>query len=239
MFNNLYIVHRTDNNNKNIYWTQTGNDSPYSEAKRKEYQRRYCGAEFDTILKITLKDGCEAKKLQLIVNEIFKQWTNVGNVNNMQISISLGPNKFIQAVRGIYDCMNDDVKLNAIQEHFADELRVKGSDLLLKLMTGSEVGIIYLIKCANGKLKIGKTSNLAARFERLKECEAVKAIEILDSFRTETMSRDEAKLHRLCSNYKRNSNGEIRELQDVGNSELFDNCKEVIDIWNEYKETKR
>lgn len=239
MFNNLYIVHRTDNNNNNIYWTQTGNDSPYSEAKRKEYQRGYCGAEFETILKITLKDGSDAKKLQRIINEIFKQWTNKGNVNYMQISVSLSPNKFIQAVRGIYDCMNDDDKLNAIQEHLADELSVKGSGLLTKLIAGTEVGTIYLIKCANDKLKIGKTSNLQARFEQLKECEAVKAIEIVDSFRTETMSRDEARLQRLCSKYKRNSNGEIKELQSIGNSELYDNCKEVIDIWNKYKETNR
>lgn len=237
IYNILYILHRKEGNT-NIYWTQTGNESQHSKDLRKQWELEYCGAEFEQIARCSFKAGGEeAKKAQLLVNETFKKWTNIGLLNNMQISINKEPDEFVSIVKEILDNRNDEDKLNEIQKRLIDNEYNKnfGLDKYLEMQ---DKGYIYLIRCANNKLKIGYTCNVCRRLEQLRQNTKVQALELVDSFSTDTMSKDEALLHRLCSKYKCDSNGEITCLQDHGNSELFEDCKEVIDIWNKYKETK-
>lgn len=234
IYNILYILYRKDGNN-NIYWTQTGNDTPYSKGKRKEYELKYCGAEFEQIARCSFKAGAEeTKKAQLLINETFKKWTNVGCCKNMQITINKEPDEFVSIVKEILDNRNNEDKLNEIQKHLIDNEYNKNCGLD-KYLEMQDRGYIYLIRCANNKLKIGYTNSICRRLEQLRQNPKVQALELVDSFSTDTMSKDEALLHRLCSKYKCDSNGEITCLQDHGNSELFEDCKEVIDIWNKYK----
>lgn len=234
MYNILYILHRTEGNT-NIYWTQTGNDSQYSKDKRKGFELEYCGAEFEQIAKCSFKAGAEeAKKAQLLVNETFKKWTNIGRNDKMQITINKEPDEFVSIVKEILDNRKDEDKLNEIQKHLIDD-ECNKKYRLNKYLEMLDKGYIYLIRCSNNKLKIGYTNSICRRLEELRQNPKVQALELVDSFSTDTMSKDEALLHRLCSKYKCDSNGEITCLQDHGNSELFEDCKEVIDIWNKYK----
>lgn len=236
MFNKLYIVHREDNGH-DIYWTQTGMDSRISEDYRKKMQLNYCKAVFEEVLKITCKDDREAKSCQLLINEVFKPWTNSAGYKCMQICIDRKPEEFVSLVKEIVSSRDDSKALADIVRPLYEYYDRKHSFTIgkMKLYESSEQGYIYLVGCDNGKLKIGKTNDLARRFEELKECERVKAIEIVDSFRTNRMSMDEAMLHLLCRKFKANGNSENRYEQDRGNSELFDNNGDVMEIWNWYK----
>ena len=236
MFNKLYIVHREHNGN-NIYWTQTGNDGEWSKERRKQFQLNYCKATFTNLIEFTFKDDKEAKETQLLINELFKQWTNKNDYKSMQICINKNINEFTELVKEIVDNRNDNEHINEITERLLDEYDNSSSIKLgrIRLYESCEQGYIYLIKCANNKLKIGKTNDLTRRFEELKNSSKVMAIEIIDKFNTRCMSKDEARLHSLCHKYKCDSNGNITCPQDRGNSELFEDCKEVIDIWNKYK----
>ena len=236
MFNKLYIVHREDNGN-NIYWTLIGNDSQRSKDYRKQAQLKYCNAEFTDLIEFTFKDDKETKETQLLINELLKPWTNKNNYKSMQICIKKSVNEFTELVKEIVDNRMDSDRINEITERLIEEYENISFYKIgrIKLYESCEQGYIYLIKCANNKLKIGKTNDLRRRFEELKNSPKVMAIEIIDKFNTRCMSKDEAKLHSLCHKYKCNANEDIKYLQSIGNSELFDDCKEVIDIWNKYK----
>lgn len=238
IYNKLYIEHRVDNNH-NIYWTVQGNDSEISTKYRKEKTLKYCNAEFNVIASFEFKDDIEAKLCQLLLNDMFKAYTNIGNYKSMQICISKKPEEFIELAKEIAGNRHNDSKLEEIFEDICKEYDNSHSYRVgkVKLYESSEQGSIYLVKCVNDKLKIGKTNDLQRRFNQLKECNSVKAIEIIDSFNTYCMSLDEARLHFKCRKYKCNSNGSVNYLQDKGNSELFEDCEEVMEIWNKYKES--
>lgn len=237
MFNKLYIVYREDNG-KHIYWTLIGNDSQRSKDYRNQAQLKYCNATFTDLTEFTFNSDKETKETQLLINELFKPWTNKNEYKAMQICINKNMTEFAELVKEIVDNRKDDEYIDRIAGRLLDEYIMSSSFKIghTRIYESCEQGYIYLIKCANNKLKIGKTNDLARRFEELKKCPKVMAIEILDKFNTRCMSKDEAKLHSLCSKYKCSANEEIKYLQSIGNSELFEDCKEVIDIWNKYKE---
>lgn len=235
MFNKLYLVHRK-HNDKDIYWTQIGNDSQYSSDYRKKMQLKYTDSEFDTIKDYGFDDERYTKIAQLTVNGVFKEWTNKPDYKNTQIRIDIMQSDMIDIVTDIINHINDDEYIISIMDRLHDRFNPKPKTFLDRLMNLDKGGTIYLMECANDKYKIGMTHNLNRRFNDLKEDERYKAISIIDSFKSEDAAHDEAMLHGLCSKYRRNSNCVINWLQDSLNSELFSKCDEVMEIWNKYKE---
>lgn len=235
MYNKLYILHRKDNNN-DIYWTQIGNDEQYSVEYRKNMQIKYTGSEFDTVKDFKFKDDKYTKIAQLTVNNVFKEWTNRHNYKNMQIEINIAPAEMKSIVTDIVSNMEDDTHLMYIMNTLNGRFKVNlGNSVLNKLFNHDREGWIYLIECENDKYKIGMTVDVDRRFNDLKEDVRYRAIRLLDSFHSDDARHDEAMLHKLCDMYKQNSNGMINWLQDACNSEMFNKCEEVRNIWNEYK----
>lgn len=231
-YNILYLLRRPSNTNnlkqqmfglpenaKDFFWTMTTNDS-VSEEKKLSMQRAYLGITLDLLDKIVCKDRIECKALQESVNYVFKPWIT----KTCRISIDMTNDEFINIVKRIYS---------------NESMQAISNELICKYKHPIESGTIYLVKCANNKVKIGKTAkSINKRLEELKVEERNQATEILDTFESTDTALDEANLHLQCSDYKADSNKPIRWLQDHGNSELFHNRQEVIDIWNKYKEGK-
>lgn len=241
MFNKLYLVHR-QHNNKDIYWTQIGDDSQYSANYRRKapFDKKYqINAYFDTISDFTFKNDKEAIVAQRMVNNVFKEWTNKPDYKNMQIRINLIRADMINIVTDIVNHLEDDDYLISIMDSLHNRFNPKPKTALDRIMNIDKAGIVYLIECANDKYKIGMTHDLDRRFNDLKEDERYKAISIVDSFNSKDAAHDEAMLHKLCDMYRQNSNGTINWLQDCLNSELFSKCDEVMEIWNKYKETHK
>ena len=225
MYNKLYIykhepkdtVERLLHGDK-YFWTMCSADTDYCKSYRADMQTKYCGRLLEEIGKIDCKDEKECKSLQLSINTVFKPWTKGGGT---KITLNIGDQLFMDNCMGIY---NDTYDLyNAL------------SDYEHKLVKGT----VYLVKCANDKLKIGITTDMARRIEDLKKEERNKVTEIIDTFESGDIIKDEAALHVLCSIYKTNGNNVVRYLQDCLNSELFSKCDEVMEIWNKYKETHK
>ena len=235
MYNKLYLVHRKDDND-DIYWTQIGNDEQRSMEYRKQKQKDYTASEFDNLTDFTFVNARDTKIAQLTVNNVFKEWTNRGNNKNMQITIGLTPEEMKHTVTDIVSHIADDDYIGELMEclhrRFTQVTKSKVLNLLLSL---EKEGYVYLLECENNKYKIGMSNNVNRRFSDLQNDEHYKAICIVDSFRSKDASHDEAMLHKLCGSYKQNRNGTINWLQDVGNSEMFSKCDEVLNIWNEYK----
>ena len=238
MFNKLYLTHR-NYNDKHIYWTQIGNDSQRSREYRDKAQLEYTHAKSDTISDFTFKNDKEAIVAQRTVNNVFKEWTNKPDYKNMQIRIDLVQADMINIVTDIINHLDDDNYLISIMDSLHNRFNHKPVTFWDRLMNIDKGGIVYLIECENDKYKIGMTKDLNRRFNDLKEDERYKAIGIVDYFMSADASHDEAMLHAQCSNYKQNSNGTVRCVQDHGNSELFSKCDEVMEIWNKYKETHK
>lgn len=237
MFNKLYLVHR-EHNNKDIYWTQIGDDSQYSANYRRKapFDEKYqINAYFDTISDFAFKNDKEAVVAQRTINNVFKEWTNKGEYKKMQIRINLIQADMINIVTDIVNHLDDDNYLISIMDSLHNRFNPKPKTALDRIMNIDKAGIVYLIECVNDKYKIGMTHDLDRRFNDLKEDERYRAISIVDSFNSEDAAHDEAMLHKLCDMYRQNSNGTINWLQDCLNSELFTKCKEVRNIWNEYK----
>lgn len=225
MYNILYLWRRPvdykcmfGDNSKDFFWTTTTNDS-VSEEKKKKFQKEQLGITLDLIGKIECKDGLECKLLQESINYVFKPWIT----RKCRIAIDMDNKEFIDIARHIYISEDDEYIVN---------------ELICRYKHPIESGTVYLVKCANNKIKIGKTGrSVESRFEELKEEERNQAIEILDKFHSNDTALDEARLHLQCSKYKANGNGKFTCLQDHGNSELFEYCEEVMEIWNKYKES--
>lgn len=229
-YNKLYLIHRLHNDN-NIYWTQTGNDTPYSISKRKGFQLKYCDAEFTQIADFEFNSSYEAKSAQLVVNEVFKNWENTYGYKSSQINIRIEPIEMVEIVTDIVKHIDDSNYTTEIMNKLMDRFD------LSKWIKGLYSGYVYLIECVNDKYKIGKTNCVKERFEKLKEDKRYMPIKIVDYFHTTDSGRAEAMLHKLCSKYKESANTEITCPQDRGNSEMFKKCKEVMEIWNKYKES--
>lgn len=196
------------------FWTMCSDDTDYCKDYREKRQVQYCGSLLREIGKIRCKDEEECKSLQLSINTYFKPWTKGGG---MKIFLDIDEELFMNNCRGVY---NDTYDLYSALKDYEHKI-VKG--------------IVYLARCANNKLKIGNTTNMTRRIEGLKKEERNQVTEIVDTFESCDILKDEAVLHLLCANYKVSGNNGIRYLQDLGNSELFKDCEEVRNIWNEYK----
>lgn len=196
------------------FWTMCSNDTEYCKSYREKAQIKYCGETLEEIAKIECKDAKECKELQLTINQVFKAWTKGGG---MKIFMDIEDESFIN------DCNN-------IAQGIGDV-----DSIMSKYSHSTKKGTVYLAKCVNNKLKIGITTDINRRREDLKQEERNQVIDIIDTFESTDITRDEAKLHELCDSYKANSNKEVTWLQDCGNSELFKDCQEVINIWSEYK----
>lgn len=196
------------------FWTMCSNDTEYCKSYREKAQIKYCGEILEEIAKIECKDPKECKELQLTINQVFKAWTKGGG---MKIFMDIDDESFIN------DCKN-------IAQGIGDV-----DSIMSKYSHSAKKGTVYLAKCMNDKLKIGITTDINRRREDLKQEERNQVIDIIDTFESSDITRDEAKLHELCDSYKANSNKEVTWLQDCGNSELFKDCQEVINIWSEYK----
>lgn len=224
MYNILYLWRRPANykcmfgdNSKDFFWTMTTNDS-VKEERKKQFQIDQLGITLDLIGKIECKNSIECKLLQESINYVFKPWIT----KKCRIAIDMDNKEFVDIAKQIYNSKDDGQIVN---------------ELICRYRHPIETGTVYLVKCANNKVKIGKTGrSVESRFEELKEEERNQAIEILDKFHSNDTALDEARLHLQCSKYKANGNGKFRYTQEHGNSELFEDCKEVIDIWNKYKE---
>lgn len=196
------------------FWTMCSNDTEYCKSYREKAQIKYCGETLEEIAKIECKDAKECKELQLTINQVFKVWTKGGG---MKIFMDIDDESFIN------DCNN-------IAQGIGDV-----DSIMSKYSHSAKKGTVYLAKCMNDKLKIGITTDINRRREDLKQEERNQVIDIIDTFESTDITRDEAKLHELCDSYKANSNKEVTWLQDCGNSELFKDCQDVINIWSEYK----
>lgn len=196
------------------FWTTCSADTEYCKSYRDKMQVQRCQARLEEIGKIVCKDQQECKALQLSINSVFKPWTRGGG---MKITLNADDSSFIDNCRGIYNNTYD--LYNALDDY--EHRKVKG--------------IVYLARCANGKLKIGISTNMDRRKEDLKNEERNRVIDIVDTFESDDINKEEAVLHELCASYKANGNNGVRWLQECGNSELFTECNEVINIWNEYK----
>lgn len=200
------------------FWTMCSADTDYcNKVYRPKMQLKYCKEELVEIDHIQCKSAEDCKKLQLSINMIFKAWTKGGG---MKIFLDIDDDQFISHCHDIAKGLVDV------------------DDIMHKYSRNKVSGTVYLAKCVNNKLKIGITTNLDKRREELKQEERNQVIDIIDTFESTNIAYDEAKLHELCDYYKTNSNKEVKCLQDCGNSELFEDCKEVMEIWNKYKEVK-
>lgn len=221
MYNKLYIykhepknvVERIMNGDK-YFWTMISADTEYCKNYRNDMQTKYCGNLLEEIGKIDCKDEKECKLLQLSINTVFKPWTKGGGT---KITLNISDSLFIDNCMGIY---NDTYDLYSALNDYSHKL-VKGT--------------VYLVKCANDKLKIGITTDMTRRIEDLKKEERNQVTEIIDTFKSEDTIKDEAVLHLLCSYYKESGNNGVKCLQEACNSELYTDCEEVRNIWNEYK----
>lgn len=196
------------------FWTMCSDDTEYCKSYRDKAQVKYCGALLEEIGKIECKDSEECKTLQLNINSTFKPWTRGGG---MKITLDIDDSLFMKNCMGIYN------NTYGLEDALSDYGRSKTS------------GTVYLARCVNGKLKIGISTNMDRRKEDLKNEERNQVIDIVDTFESDDINKDEAVLHELCASYKANGNNGVRWLQECGNSELFTECNEVINIWNEYK----
>ena len=197
------------------FWTMCSADTEYCRTEyRPKAQIKYCGELLEEIAKIECKDSVECKVLQLNINQAFKAWTKGGG---MKIFIDIDDESFINDCKNIAQGIGDVDYIMSKYNHSAKN------------------GIVYLAKCMNNKLKIGITTDINRRREDLKQEERNQVIDIIDTFESTDITRDEAKLHELCDSYKTNSNKEVTWLQEYGNSELFKDCQDVINIWREYK----
>lgn len=197
------------------FWTMCSADTEYCRTEyRPKAQIKYCGEILEEIAKIECKDDKECKVLQLNINQAFKAWTKGGG---MKIFIDIDDESFIN------DCKN-------IAQGIGDV-----DSIMSKYNHSAKNGTVYLAKCMNNKLKIGITTDINRRKEDLKQEERNQVIDIIDTFESTDITQDEAKLHELCDSYKTNSNKEVTWLQEYGNSELFKDCQDVINIWREYK----
>lgn len=216
MYNKLYLY-----KGSNFYWTMCSDDTEYCKNYRiREQQRR-----FNELLKeidcIECKDDYEAKFLQLTINEVFKPFTDGGG---MKITIKLGQFKFIKFCNYIKVNIDND---NKLRDLFIEMTNFKYE---------KKSGFVYLVKCKNDKLKIGTASDFTSRWLDLQKEERNQAIEVIDTFKTNDVRLAEGALHLYCRKYKTNGNKEVKYLQDVGNSELFENNKYVIESFNKFKE---
>ena len=221
-YKTLYIYRNKELNSKiarylfpKYFWTICSADTDYCKEYRSKMQLKYCKEELVEIDHIQCKNAAECKKLQLSINMIFKAWTKGGG---MKIFLDIDDAQFI------------------VHCHDIARGQVDIDDIMHKYACNKVSGVVYLAKCVNNKLKIGITTNLDKRKEDLKNEERNQVIDIIDTFESKDIKADEAKLHKSCELYKANSNGGVKYLQDCGNSELFDDCQEVIDIWNKYKD---
>lgn len=197
------------------FWTMCSADTEYCRTEyRPKAQIKYCGEILEEIAKIECKDDKECKVLQLNINQAFKAWTKGGG---MKIFIDIDDESFIN------DCKNIAQGIGNVDS------------IMSKYNHSAKKGTVYLAKCMNNKLKIGITTDINRRKEDLKQEERNQVIDIIDTFESTDITQDEAKLHELCDSYKTNSNKEVTWLQEYGNSELFKDCQDVINIWREYK----
>lgn len=224
MFNKLYIYKHEPKNvverimhGDKYFWTMCSADTDYCKNYRNDMQTKYCGTLLEEIGMIDCKDDKECKSLQLSINTVFKPWTKGGE---MKITLNINDSLFMDNCMGIY---NDTYDLYRALNDYPHKL-VKGT--------------VYLVKCANDKLKIGITTDMTRRIEGLKKEERNKVTEIIDTFESEDIVKDEAALHLLCSYYRENGNNGVKCLQGCLNSELFSKCEEVMNIWNKYKKDR-
>lgn len=201
--------------NKPYFWTICSADTKYCKDYRTRMQLKYCKEELEEIGSIKCNSAEDCKKLQLSINMVFKAWTKGGG---MKIFLDIPDSQFIG--------------------HCSDIARglVDTNDMLKKYDYNKTKGIVYLAMCANNKLKIGITTNIDKRIEELKHEIRNQALNIIDTFESDDIYADEARLHQLCEEYKANGNSQVKWLQECGNSELFHSCREVIVIWNKYKD---
>lgn len=217
--NNHSIVYEylLPHNSKHFFWTMCSGDSDYCANYRITNQRKYIGMKLDEITKIDCKDEMDCKNLQLSINTVFKPWAG----KQMRLIIDMTDDDFINIVNRIYN--NEDMHMLT-------------SELISKYEHPIKSGWVYLVKCANNKLKIGVTEReFESRFEELKNEERNQAIEAIEVRHSNDILLEEAELHLLCSEFKVNGNAEVTWLQEYGNSELFKDCQDVINIWREYK----
>ena len=212
----------------NLYWTMAGN----YEAKSIEYRlpnsdmrRTYGTTTFNEIGVIECKDRDDAINLQRSMNEIFKLWQNGGG---SIIKINMKSETFIDCLKTIYKIMNDNNKMLELFRYVASKYE----------RYNKWSGYIYFIKCANNKLKIGETGDLDYRWYCLKLEDQNQATDIITAISVSDRKFVEAELHLLCRDYKTNGNKSRTDCPQSNKlSELFINCEEVINIWNNYWES--
>lgn len=209
----------------NKYWTSRGNYMSNSIKYRLPEHRKYYGAEdLEELTVIECKDELEAIYLQRAMNEIFKIWQNGGG---SVIKIDMKPETFIDCLKLIHNIMNDNNKMLELFNLVVSKFKHNKCN-----------GQVYFVKCANNKLKIGETGDMSFRWEGLKKEEQNQAKDVIKVISVDDCKLVEAELQLLCRNYKTDGNKVRRDNNASKNlSELFIDCEEVINIWNNYWES--
>lgn len=226
LYNKLYILHNNHQYWKHSYWTQIGNDYDKSITYRSEQRELRNFKRYNEIYTMEFETAEECKRMQLTVNEVFKIWT----ANSEQMAIWIGVDTLL------FTKILDYIKSNIDNTDVLETLMI---NLYNKYEAPKGYGTVYLVKCINDKLKIGESNDFKHRWPQLQEEKQNQAIEIIDTFNTSNRYYDEAILQLKCRKYKADGNKERTNChQSKYLSELFNNCQEVIDIWNKYKEGK-
>jgi hypothetical protein len=212
----------------NLYWTMCGDYTDRSIEYRlpnNKMRIQYGTSSFNELSVIECRDEDEAVDLQRSMNEIFKLWQNGGG---SIIKINMKPETFIECLKAIHKVMNDNNKMLDLFNYVATKYE----------RYNKYSGYVYFIKCENNKLKIGETGDLDYRWYCLKLEEQNKALDIIDTISVSDRKFVEAKLHILCRDYKTDGNKERTNCKERRKlSELFTNCEDVINIWNNYWES--
>lgn len=222
---NYLFVFSKECDGYNKYWTSRGNYMANSIRYRSPEHRKDYGAEdLEELTVIECEDQLEAIYLQRAMNEIFKPWQNGGG---SVIKIDMKPETFIDCLKLIHKIMNDNNKMLELFKLVVSKFKHNSCN-----------GIVYFVKCANNKLKIGETGSLDYRWEGLKKEEQNQAIDIIAAVSVDDRKFVEAELQLLCRDYKTDGN-KVRRDDDASKnlSELFINCEEVINIWDNYWES--
>lgn len=212
----------------NLYWTMAGNYDEESIKYRlpnSDKRRKFGTTTFNEIGVIECKDYQDAINLQRSMNELFKLWQNGGG---SVIKIDMKSEIFIDYLNLIHKIMNNNNKMLELFKLTASKYE----------RFNKYSGYVYFIKCANNKLKIGETGDLNYRWYCLKLEEQNQAIDIITAISVSDRKLVEAELHLLCRDYKANGNKTRTDCpQSDKLSELFIDCEEVINIWNNYWES--
>lgn len=211
----------------NLYWTMVGNYDENSIKYRlpnSKMRIKYGTTTFNEIGVIECKDYEDAVNLQRSMNELFKLW----HTENAIIKINMKPETFIEYLNVIYKVMNDNNKMLQLFNLAASKYE----------RYNKYSGYVYFIKCANNKLKIGETGDINYRWHCLKLEDQNQATDIITAISVSDRKFVEAELHLLCRDYKTDGNKLRTDTKSSAKlSELFINCEEVINIWNNYWES--